>query len=468
MKKKRQLVRKLLFTLLILFFGLNAIVAFHAWNFTHFSDTGEQRSDMQETSILKKLEIYLTGAKLPKACTEYWPEDKYHTVLLEGEPNLLAWYQEAPMTGGCVLLCHGYGSEKSQMLLQAKYFRERGYSTLLLDFSASGQSEGTRCSMGYYEAEQVMRAYDLLRSMNHSNILLYGSSMGAVAILKAVHDYQPEVSGLILEAPYSTMLETTKVRFRLMGLPETPMAHLLVFWGGTLNGFNAFSLNSPDYASNIHAPVLLMLGGMDDKVSEWEVDSIASRLKGPAHVRIFPEARHESFLNRYDTAWKNEVSLFLNKYGDNEGFGYICVWQPFERTTENYQVLYEEQTESKRKKWSYTPKTSKEQRDYFNSLQILQLEFDSAEGRFFNQAFNQALQIKKWHYYDLEGRLDSMVTLYPKTGSFHYPTLWVHPVQGPIMTVYGGHIAYYDPLRNRHLLKETVFWFHQYANVLAQ
>ena len=52
-----------------------------------------------------------------------------------------------------------------------------------------------------------------------------------------------------------------------MHVPCFPMAYLLVFWGGTINGFNAFNHNPQNYASQVKCPVLLMYGLKDDKVS---------------------------------------------------------------------------------------------------------------------------------------------------------------------------------------------------------
>jgi dipeptidyl aminopeptidase/acylaminoacyl peptidase len=89
------------------------------------------------------------------------------------------------------------------------------------------------------------------------------------------------------------------------------MAYLLVFWGGTINGFNAFNHNPQNYASQVKCPVLLMYGLKDDKVSMDETNQIFSNLNGPKKLVTFPNAAHENYLNKYKKEWLLAVTDFL-------------------------------------------------------------------------------------------------------------------------------------------------------------
>lgn len=315
----KKAAKYLILSLLLAFTLANIIAALQAWHFTHFEESASQRtSGPEKITGWEKIRTLFLGTSLPHPENKTLPEHTYKSITLEGSPTLKAWLIEADQPKGTVLLCHGYGGEKSGMLPNAGVFLEMGYSCLLLDFAGAGESSGDQCTIGYKEADQVKRAYDYLRSYAQLPVILYGSSMGAAAIMRAQSVYQMQAQALILECPYSTMLTTTKARFKMMGLPGFPMANLLVFWGGTLNGFNAFDLEPVEYAKKIKTPVLLMHGSLDPKVSEEETGKIFTNLAGPKKLYAFPFADHENYVLRFKKEWTQAVSIFLTEHRRGE------------------------------------------------------------------------------------------------------------------------------------------------------
>jgi pimeloyl-ACP methyl ester carboxylesterase len=136
--------------------------------------------------------------------------------------------------------------------------------------------------------------------------------MGAAAVMKALSDYSLPVNSIIIECPFGTMIQTVKNRFSKMGIPSFPMAHLLTFWGGVENGFNAFKHNPVDYAKNIKCPVLLFYGEKDEKVTKEETLEIFGHLPGSKKLVTFTLARHENYLTNYKDRWSKDVFEFLN------------------------------------------------------------------------------------------------------------------------------------------------------------
>jgi hypothetical protein len=96
-----------------------------------------------------------------------------------------------------------------------------------------------------------------------------------------------------------------------MNVPSFPMAGLLVFYGGIMNGFWAFDHNPIDYAKKITVPTLLLSGGSDERVSQEEINAIYANLQGKKQKIIYPKAKHESYLNDYANEWNRDVSGFL-------------------------------------------------------------------------------------------------------------------------------------------------------------
>ena len=197
------------------------------------------------------------------------------------------------------------------MLDKSDEFIKLGYNTFLVDFMGSGGSEGNVTSIGYQEAEQVKTSYEYIEKEGEQNIYLFGTSMGAVAILKALHDYALIPKGTIIEYPFGTMYETVCARFKMMDIPSFPMAGLLVFWGGLQNGYWALDHNPAEYAKGVKCPVLLMYGNQDEKVSLQETELIFSNLAGQKELKIYPEAGHENYLTKYEEEWVQDVKSFL-------------------------------------------------------------------------------------------------------------------------------------------------------------
>lgn len=300
--------------LLAVFIFMNAIAFFHAYKFTHFNATSGQRiKDARQLPLIQKLGLVLFGMDNPRPQNKKEPERDFKTILLKSNKEIECWLMKADHSKGTVVLFHGYGGEKSSMLDKAGVFQSLGYSTLLVDFMGAGGSEGNQTTIGFKEAEEVKTSVDYLRRAGEKNIVLFGTSLGAAAIMKAMADYPLPVSSIIIECPFGTMLQTVKNRFASMHVPSFPMANLLVFWGGVQNGFNAFRHNPVDYASKIKCPTLLFYGAKDEKVTYEETKSIFNNLAGHKKLVTFPQARHENYLVKYKDLWTDEVSLFLKE-----------------------------------------------------------------------------------------------------------------------------------------------------------
>jgi uncharacterized protein len=188
-----------------------------------------------------------------------------------------------------------------------------GYNTLLVDFMGAGGSEGVQTTIGYKEAEEVKDCYAYLMDQGHSKIHLFGTSMGAVAIMRAVAEYQIQPSSIMIECPFGTMYKTVKARFEILHVPTFPMASMLMFWGGVQNGFWAFSHNPETYAQAIKCPTLLLYGLRDPKVSREEIEAIYNNLQARKQLVTFPLAEHENYLKKYKPEWTATVAQFLEQ-----------------------------------------------------------------------------------------------------------------------------------------------------------
>ena len=301
------------------FVAMNAVAFMHAWRFTHFSaEPGTHSPNPEQLSTTQKLGLLLTGIRNPKPADGARPAFPVADVAIPS-PNgrLAAWYArpDAGRTRGTVALFHGYGSSKSHLVTEAGYFRRLGYAVLLVDMAGNGSSAGYRTTVGHHEAEDVAAAVRWLRrpeaNYQVDSLILYGVSMGAVAIMRAEAELGVRPAANILECPYGSMRQTAYNRFSSMHVPPFPLADLLVFWGGAQNGFWAFGLRGEGYARQIQAPTLLLWGAADPRVTRAETDAIYAHLAGPKARHDFATAGHEPYWRKYPAEWRRQVRQFL-------------------------------------------------------------------------------------------------------------------------------------------------------------
>jgi esterase/lipase len=310
-----KLLKRISRILLILFLLLNVLTAFHAWKFTHFYAPGAfSNKKPEQMSVLEKVKTILLGVRLSKSAIRHTPETKYATINLTTANglHLEGWWMPIPQAKGTVILFHGYNGGKDGPLPEAAYFRELGYSTLLMDFRAHGNSQGYVCTVGYKEAEDVMLAYNFIQQKGEKHILLWGVSMGAAAILRAVPHYQLHPEKVILECPFATLTDAVKGRIRAVHLPTTPLSQLLTFWGGIENGFWGFNFKPAIYAQSITMPALVCWGKQDARVTAAETTEIYQQLTTKQKkLVVFDQSGHQSFCRNEPLKWKQNISAFL-------------------------------------------------------------------------------------------------------------------------------------------------------------
>ncbi len=310
--KSHKLIKRLLWIFLAAFFIMNVVAFFHAYKFTHFTTAAVTKTkDAKHLSFGGKLKALFLGIDNPRPANVILPTQKFETIYLQSNKNIECWLIKAAAPQGTVILFHGYSASKSQMLDKSNEFLKMGFNTLLVDFMGSGGSEGNQTTIGFKEAEEVKTCFDYIAGLGEKRIYLFGTSMGAAAVLKAISDYGLNSTGIIVECPFGSMYKTTCARFTTLHAPTFPMAGLLVFWGGIQNGFPAFSHNPAEYAKKITCPTLLLYGAKDEKVSKQEIFEIYNNLKGEKQLHIYPDAAHENYLHRYKNQWVQDVAAFI-------------------------------------------------------------------------------------------------------------------------------------------------------------
>ena len=189
---------------------------------------------------------------------------------------------------------------------------QMGYDTFLVDFRGSGNSNQSETSIGYYEADDVAAAVKYVQSeIEPREIILYGQSMGGVAILRAIAEKGVTPQRVIIEAVFDKMVSTVANRFGSMGIPAFPGTQMLIFWGSIINGHSGFKHNPVDYAIKVECPVMMLHGTEDERATLEQAQAVFEQFKGEKTFGLFIGVGHESYFVAHADQWKEVVSQFL-------------------------------------------------------------------------------------------------------------------------------------------------------------
>lgn len=300
----------------VVLIGVNWMAWKQAGSMVRVSSAGNRTAKPEHLSKLQKIWVLLKGVNLPRRANETVPSDvdlNYQTHSFSGsQGSLEAWYIPARNSNRLALLFHGYARNKSTLLAEAKLFHQMGVSCLLVDFPGSGASQGNKVTLGMQEAHDVMQAVNYAREhWPDQEQILFGHSMGAVAMLRAVVDYKLDANSMILESPFTTLLETVGARFKAMGVPPYPLAHLLLFWGSIRIQLNGFRHKPIEYAKLVQSSVLQIHGEGDRRVPYKRALQMFNNLKGEKTFVGFPNCGHESLAAKDPQRWNTAVADFL-------------------------------------------------------------------------------------------------------------------------------------------------------------
>ena len=296
--KVNPIIKLIGFLLILLFLLSNYISAIQAYSFSHCKETNTK------TNFKIGFSTLFTGVTLPKPRIIKFPNREYKTIKIVIDKNkyLEGWLLKPKSEYiGTVLIFHGFRYEKSSMLDRAYAFLNLGYQLLLVDFIGARNSYGKQTTIEHYEAVNVKQDYDyIVDKYNEKPIFLCGFSMGAAAIIKAQHDYNLNVKGLILEAPYGKMIDAVKTRVGKLRYIGMSFSYLMTFCGGALNGFNAFAMNPEEYIKNITTPTLLLCGRKDPRIPIEESKRIfENSASDKKEFKIFDDSLHHRYLEEY-------------------------------------------------------------------------------------------------------------------------------------------------------------------------
>jgi len=302
----------------VAFIAFNAVAYRHAYAMTHFTAGGVRTAQPEALGLMAKVGVLLLGVDIPRPVSDLSPTalapDCRELRFPSGDATLAAWYCDRGPESTLIIMFHGYSAEKTSLIPEAQALLAAGHSVMLVDFRGSGGSSESYTTVGVREADDVAAAMRYAETnVTHPATILYGKSMGAASILRAVDRHALRPNGIIIEAVFDRMLTTAGNRFHAMGLPAFPGAQALVFWGGRQWGFDGFAHNPVDFARTVRCPALVMHGAADPRATLVEGQRVYDAIPSPKTFITFPESGHASYIADAPEAWGRAVDALIQQ-----------------------------------------------------------------------------------------------------------------------------------------------------------
>src|SRR5712691_4345111 len=134
-----------------------------------------------------------------------------------------AWFFPGSLGAPTIVLCHGYGSSRGELLTLVSALQDHQYNVFVFDFTAHGAVAGIT-TLGYREADELRRAVDAVAGRNDvdpARVGLWGYNLGAYAALREAEN-DKRVRALVLDSVYDQPEQMVKVGVERNGLGGFP------------------------------------------------------------------------------------------------------------------------------------------------------------------------------------------------------------------------------------------------------
>lgn len=205
------------------------------------------------------------------------------------------WFVVAHNAKGSVALLHPVRGNRKSMLGRARFLLEGGYSVLLIDLQAHGESDGDKITFGHLESLDAISAVGFLRRERPDQpVFVLGWSLGGAAALLA--EPALTVDGFVLESVYPTIdtavYNRLGIRFGRIGELMSPV---FVFVLDVFSDLDSKQLMPVVKAVDTSAPVLI-IGGEDDRRTTVDNTKVLYDVFTQRKALwVIPAARHQDF-----------------------------------------------------------------------------------------------------------------------------------------------------------------------------
>jgi fermentation-respiration switch protein FrsA (DUF1100 family) len=227
--------------------------------------------------------------------------------------TIKGWLVPANDSKGVIILMHGVHANRATMLGRVPFLHAAGYTVLLFDFQAHGESAGRHITFGWLESRDAAAAVTFARQKcPGEKIAALGVSLGGASALLA----QPPlaVDAMIVESAYPTIEQAVEDRLAIRLGPWGKFAAPLLTWQMRPRlGIGVEDLCPIRQAAHITVPKFFMAGDLDRHTTAEESQALFAAASAPKQLWIVKGAGHEDLHAFAPDSYEKQVLEFLGR-----------------------------------------------------------------------------------------------------------------------------------------------------------
>lgn len=213
------------------------------------------------------------------------------------------------------IIIHGYGcSRKSVIGIASAYYNDFGYSVLLPDLRAHGDSGGKYIGFGWCDSDDILCWIQYLEQMLGDNIkvILHGVSMGGATALLTAAKKAKNINAIVSDCSFSSIKDIITLRLKEdFNLPKFPFIYLIDLMVKHRCNYSIRDGNVKEEVKKIKCPVLYIHGQNDDFIPVENVYALYENTNSLKKIYICPNAGHAESALINPSEYKNRIYDFL-------------------------------------------------------------------------------------------------------------------------------------------------------------
>jgi hypothetical protein len=236
--------------------------------------------------------------------------------ITSSQDSLASWFIPADSARATIILLHGIGGCKEQLIEFAQFLHSHQFNIVLTDFRSQGSSNGFACTYGYYEKEDIQRLIDLVKEESPAPIGVHGSSLGG-AIAYQVMALDNRVAFGIVESTFDNLQSVVReYTSRFIGFQFNALADFATWRAGNYACFDPSSIDIAAIATTIKQPVLVVHGTADIHIPIELGKRVFDLIGSEQKKWIAIEGATHNNMSNVGGAWLLDQKLrFINDYG---------------------------------------------------------------------------------------------------------------------------------------------------------
>ena len=216
-----------------------------------------------------------------------------------------------------IVICfHGYTSQGMKDYLGLSgYYLKNGYSMLLVDERAHGESEGKYIGFGCLDRIDALKWINwVLRKCGEDvDILLHGTSMGgATVLMMSSLELPAQVKGIVSDCAFTSPKEVfSHVLKSMYHLPAFPVMNISNFLNKRLAGYGLDECNAAREVKKAKVPILFIHGSGDTFVPYSMCETMYENCASSKKKLIIEGAAHAECYYKDTDAYENALTEFI-------------------------------------------------------------------------------------------------------------------------------------------------------------